>query len=344
MATLSRRRWLVSAVLALALAGGAAAAEGPSHPAAVERMTVQTWPIRQFEIGSSQKKFGPLTFIGGLEMDSSNGDFGGFSSLRFLSPGQNFVGVADTGFWFFGRVTHDEDGRPSGISGFTMQHMVDDQGNVVGEKRLSDAESIAVRGDIATVGFERVHHISEYRLDPADMRGPLRDVDFLIPRNELRYNRSFEAIDYSPPDSPLKGARVLVTEHSLDDNGNLLAAILDGPQKGVFSVARKDGFDVSDCAFLPNGDLLLLERSFSIAAGVKLRLRLIRADSIGKGRLVDGPTLLTADMGYQIDNMEGLAVWRRTDGMLMLSLISDDNHSLLQRNLYLEFALDADAE
>ena len=47
-------------------------------------------------------------------------------------------------------------------------------------------------------------------------------------------------------------------------------------------------------------------------------------------------------MGYQIDNMEGLDVWRAHDGMLMVSLVSDDNHSMLQRNLYLEFILHDD--
>ena len=44
-------------------------------------------------------------------------------------------------------------------------------------------------------------------------------------------------------------------------------------------------------------------------------------------------------MSYQIDNMEGLDVWRRGDGALIVSIISDDNHSILQRNLYLEFKL-----
>jgi hypothetical protein len=45
-------------------------------------------------------------------------------------------------------------------------------------------------------------------------------------------------------------------------------------------------------------------------------------------------------MSYQIDNMEGLDVWRRGDGALMVSIVSDDNQSLFQRNLYREFRLD----
>jgi hypothetical protein len=79
-----------------------------------------------------------------------------------------------------------------------------------------------------------------------------------------------------------------------------------------------------------------------MAEGVRMRLRRIPGDSIAKGAVADGPVLLDADMGYQIDNMEAMDVWKRSDGALMVSLMSDDNHSMLQRNLYLEFILHED--
>ncbi len=142
-----------------------------------------------------------------------------------------------------------------------------------------------------------------------------------------------------PRTAPWPGARVVLTEKSLDKQGNMFAAILEGPRKGIFSVARHDGFDISDGVFLPNGDMLVLERSFTMATGIRLRLRKLDADTIGPGSVADGPVLLDADMSYQIDNMEGLDVWRRADGATMVSMVSDDNHSLLQRNLYLEFRL-----
>jgi hypothetical protein len=262
------------------------------------------------------------------------------SAFRFRKPGSDFIGVADTGFWFFGRIDHDADGRPSGVSDFTMQAMVDADGNIIGRKWLTDAEGLGIRGDTATAGFERSHRISEFRIDPADMKAPVRDLDFLVPRKELRMNKGFETVAYAPEGGPLEGARVIVSEKSLDENGNQFAAILEGPGKGVFSVKRSGKFDITDGAFLPNGDLLLLERSFSYADGVAMQLRRIDGKTIGRGKLADGPVLLQADMSYQIDNMEGLDVWRRDDGALMVSIVSDDNQSLLQRNLYLEFKLD----
>ena len=134
----------------------------------------------------------------------------------------------------------------------------------------------------------------------------------------------------------------MVSEKSLDKSGNIFAAILQGPKKGVFTVRRSGDFDITDGAFLPNGDLLLLERSYTVAEGVKMRLRRIKGDAIAKGSVADGPILFEADMAYQIDNMEAMDVWRRADGALMVSLMSDDNHSILQRNLYLEFVLHDD--
>ena len=44
-------------------------------------------------------------------------------------------------------------------------------------------------------------------------------------------------------------------------------------------------------------------------------------------------------MGHQIDNMEGLSVHRDSSGALVLTLISDDNFSPLQRTLMLQFTL-----
>jgi hypothetical protein len=305
-----------------------------------ERMEVSARPITQIHIGHDETRFGPLTFVGGLEMTSDARDFGSMSAFRFRKPGSDFIGVADTGYWYFGRIEHDAAGRPSGVSRFTMQAMVDVDGNIIGRKWLTDAEGLGIRGDIATAGFERSHRISEFRIDPADMKAPVRDLDFLVPRKELRMNRGFETVTYAPEDGPLEGARVIISEKSLDENGNQFAAILEGPQKGVFTVRRSGKFDITDGAFLPNGDLLLLERSFSYADGVAMQLRRIEGGSIGKGKLADGPVLLQADMSYQIDNMEGLDVWRRGDGALMVSIVSDDNQSLLQRNLYLEFRLD----
>jgi hypothetical protein len=48
---------------------------------------------------------------------------------------------------------------------------------------------------------------------------------------------------------------------------------------------------------------------------------------------------MEADLGYEIDNMEGLAVHRAANGDVVLTLVSDDNFSAIQRNILLQFTL-----
>jgi hypothetical protein len=300
---------------------------------------VETRPITRFHIPSGTTRFGRLEYVGGFTMRSGDRRFGQLSSFRFLDPGGNFIGVADHGYWFFGSIERDRDGVPTGVAGFTMEPILTDQASRDGEKHHLDAEGLEIDGDIATVTFEREHRASEYRISPNGMGRPLRDIDYVIPRHELRYNQGMETIAQAPEAGALSGARIIIAERSIDTDGNIFAAIVEGPQKGIFKVLRSDDFDVTDGVFLPDGDLLLLERRFRPPAGISMRLRLVEGETVRPGALVDGETIMEAGFTHQIDNMEAIDVWQRADGATIISLMSDHNQSFLQRNLYHEFVL-----
>jgi hypothetical protein len=104
-------------------------------------------------------------------------------------------------------------------------------------------------------------------------------------------------------------------------------------------VKRSADYDVSDAALLPGGDVLLLERKFSWTGGLVVRIRRIPLGAIKPDAVVDGPVLLEADLGFEIDNMEGLSVHRMPSGEIVLTLVSDDNFAALQRTLLLQFTL-----
>ena len=55
--------------------------------------------------------------------------------------------------------------------------------------------------------------------------------------------------------------------------------------------------------------------------------------------MVDGRSIIEADLAYQIDNMEGIAVHRNSAGEAIVTLVSDDNFSIIQRNLLLQFSV-----
>jgi hypothetical protein len=103
---------------------------------------------------------------------------------------------------------------------------------------------------------------------------------------------------------------------------------------------RRDGFDITDLVFLPSGEALLLERRFRILTGVACRIRRIAADAFRPDAAVDGEVIFEADRSYEIDNMEGIAIHEdRSSGGTVVTLVSDNNFSILQRTLLLEFAL-----
>ncbi|HEV7254239.1 MAG TPA: esterase-like activity of phytase family protein [Mesorhizobium sp.] len=340
----SFRRAALALLPATALLFGLAAAHRPALSSALKPFTVEVTarPIKEFAIGRAETRFGALEFAGGLELSGSSSEFGGLSAFRFLDGGESLLGVTDTGFWFDARIERDAAGRPAGVSRFSMQPILDEEGRGVAEKWEADAEGLGIVDGTAVVSFERNHRIAAFDLKPGAMGRSTGSLPFLVPAHELRQNRGFETVAVAPAESPLEGAIVVASEKSLDKRGNIFGAVLSGPRKGIFTVRRDEPFDITDGDFLPNGDLLLLERSFSMVAGVAMRLRLIPGEEIRPGEIAEGEVVLEADMSFQIDNMEALDVWRRADGATVVSLMSDDNLSLLQRNLYLEFVLHED--
>ncbi|TQN61921.1 hypothetical protein FLX27_09630 [Agrobacterium tumefaciens] len=321
----------------------AALAVGSLVPVPIGASTIDVpVTVRQlsgFEVGTSAKRFGKLEFIGGMVMSAPEKLFGAMSSIRFRPDGEEFVSVLDTGHWLTGRVTRDATGALSGLEDVRITAMLDAGGREPTRKMEVDAEGLALRDGKVFVSYEQRHRIDIYPDPGFETAKPLGRLPHLIPNNELRHNGGMEALAVSPADSPLAGALVVVAEKSIDTDGNLLAAILEGPLKGTFAVTHHPSFDVTDGAFLPNGDLLLLERRFNFAEGVGMRIRRIRGADIRPGAVVDGEILMEAGMAYQIDNMEGMDVVKGPDGSTRLIIVSDDNHSFLQRNLILEFKL-----
>ncbi|MDC9834766.1 esterase-like activity of phytase family protein [Rhizobium binxianense] len=327
------RRLRRAALVALCIVAGAC----PSW--AADDVPVISRQISDFRIGSSETKFGSLEFLGGLEMVSSRALFGSLSSIRFRQDQKHFIVVLDTGQWLTGSIERDAKGRLSGLSNVVITPMKNSAGRSFEGKGYMDAEGLALDGDRILVSFEQRHRVDIYPDPGFAQSGAIGTLPILIPPKMLSDNRGIETIAVAPASSPLKGSVVIVSERGLDSDGNRLAAILSGPLKGRFAVERDGSFDVTDGAFLPNGDLLLLERRFNMAEGIGMRLRRIKGVDIRPDAVVDGELLLEGNFNSQIDNMEGLDVFQAADGTTHIILVSDDNHSILQRNLMLEFRL-----
>jgi hypothetical protein len=336
----SARRWLVAGALSAALAIGTfALADALRYPAAPTRVQIDATIIASFDNhDETLTRFGSLEFRGGLVLTSRNPAFGGISAIHVEPDGNHFIAITDRGSWLRGRIVY-RDGRPAGITDAEMAPILGSDGKPLAARGWYDVESLAERDGMLYVGIERVEQIVrfDYRHDGLRARGQPITVppDF----KTFAFNKSLECLATAPKDSPLASALIAVTERSLDKDGNLRSFLLDGDTATPFSVKRTDEFDVSDCTILPPGDLLLLERRFSPARGIAMRIRRIPLADIKANAVTDGRSMIEADLGYQIDNMEGIAVHNAASGETIVTVISDDNFSVIQRNLLLQFAI-----
>jgi hypothetical protein len=316
-----------------------APAQPPPAPGGGIAIEVAARPIEAFQPAESgQVQFGRLRFRGGIELTSPFKEFGGLSGLRMDADGRRFVALTDKGFWFTGRLAYDGS-RPAGIADARMAPMLGPDGRPLAARGWYDTEALAADGGTLYVAIERVHRIVKFDYARAGVLARAEAVPAPPALHSLPNNRGIEGLIFVPKGLPLAGALIAFSERGLDRAGNLAAFLIGGPKPGAFSVRRTEDFDISDAALLPSGDLLILERRFSWASGVAIRMRRIALSSIAPGALVDGPVLLFADLGYQVDNMEALAVHRAPDGETVLTLLSDDNFSPIQRTLLLQFTL-----
>ena len=194
--------------------------------------------------------------------------------MHLRADGEGFVGVLDTGHWFTGRIERDADGSLAGISDAEITAMRGPDGKVVQARYYVDAEGLAIDGDRVLVSFEREHRIEVYSLDRIPTAAPTGQLPHDIPLYGFRRNKGLETVAIAPAGTALDGAVIAVSERSINKKGDIFAAIVTGPGKGVFFVRRRPPYDVTDGDLLPNGDLLL-ERRFSIAEGVGMRIRRI---------------------------------------------------------------------
>jgi hypothetical protein len=305
-------------------------------------ITINAVPIDAFEPGNPGRiTFGPLEFRGGLELSSSYKDFGGLSALRVFPDGEHFISLTDRGRWLRGRIAYQR-GRPAAIEDAEMAPMLGPDGRPLASRGWYDTEAMAMDGGTVYVSIERVNRI--LRFDYGQQGLLARGQPIVLPPAlaKLPNNKGLECLEVVPKPMPRAGTLVAISERGLDEAGNIRGFLVGGSTPGEFSVARRADFDVSDCAVLPDGDLALLERRFTWTTGVGIRLRRVPLSAVVPGAVLEGTDILSADMGYQIDNLEGLSVHRARSGELVLTMVSDDNFSRLQRTILLQFTLNGD--
>jgi hypothetical protein len=352
-APISRRRLLKSTAAGLStiampeIARAQLATQTPPKHATADEFSVtapvsievNAQPIPSFDTRDRQHvRFGALQYRSGLILTSGFRGFGGLSGLRLDAKGERFIAISDKGSWFTGRIVYR--GREmTGLDDVEAAPMLGPDGRPITARGWFDSEAIALDGPPVYIGLERVNQLLRFDFSKDFTRARGEVVPLPPAARKLPYNKGLEALVMVPKGLPLAGTLIALSERGLDHDGNLMAFLIGGPSPGQFSVRRTNNFDVSDAVLLPSGELLVLERKFSWLAGIGIRIRRIALKSVAPGAVVDGPSIFDADLGHEIDNMEGIDAHVADDGDTVLTMVSDDNFSMLQRTLLLQFTL-----
>lgn len=296
--------------------------------ASAEPISVTSTPVPLNREVPEQTAAGPLTYLGGVQLTSPDKRFGGFSALGISADGRRMVSISDGGAFLAADITYALDGQLIGIENADLAGLSDLDGTPLAGKRFSDAESMSpgVEGEII-VSFERAHRL--WRYDPG-----ITVPRVLRPPVELEAlpaNAGIEALTL------LGDGRLLAISEGDTYEDETVAWVSRPNGWDVMTYKTKDGFRPTGAATLPGGDVLVLERYFTVRDGVRIRIRRIAAADIQAGAALEARLVADLNPPLSVDNFEGIEV--RTDGeRTVVYLISDDNFNMLQRTLFLMFA------
>ncbi len=300
-----------------------------------EEISVTAIPVALDPNAPERTKIGPLEYRGGLRLASGHAAFGGISGIRVSEDGASLLAITDRASWFQSRLVY-RDRFLVGLEHAEMAPIRDAAGRPLMPPR-ADAESLVRVPGGLIVGYERVHRMVHYDADAAGR--PLPDGAYMI--------KSPPALQDAPINGGLEAMTVLADGHLLAisealDAGDAFAAwIIAGDTFEALSYVPAAGFNPTDATTLPNGDVLVLERRFTLFARIGRIVR-IRAADIVPGARLEGAELARITPPAQTDNFEGIDAIADPQGGIRLFLASDDNFGPLQRTLLLHFWMPAD--
>ena len=322
--------WLTSIASAAVVLGAVALASGTALGASISLSTRQ---IALDTADRSRHRVGDLQFLGGLDLRSDEAAFGGLSGLSVTADGR-LAAVSDRGHWFTARIVRDDAGRLVGLTDGELGSLRDPEGRPVTEERR-DAEAVERLPDGDwLVSFEREHRVWRYPAEAGGLKG--RPVPFRTPEAIARApaNGGVEAL------APLADGRILMLAQGLKWEDGARAGWLAGAG-GIEALGYRTAprFLPTDAATLPNGDVLVLSRHYSVLGGARARLDRVSAEAIGGGATLRGTLVARFQHPLTVDNFEGVAAVRGEDGATLVYILSDDNFNFLQRTLLLLFRL-----
>lgn len=327
-----RRAWL-SPLLIVALIPGWSGE--PRLPLLGGVARIDARPLTQLDADPARTRIGALEYLGGVQLNSPDPAFGGFSGLhvendRFLllSDGGGVVQFAMGDDWRIRDASFGDlsDGPRTGW-----------------DKRDRDSEALAVDPVTGThwIAFESDNAIWRYAAALGKATGSVR------PTAMCRWPRN------GGPEAMVRlrdGRFLILSESARRDapNGTYQALAFDrDPVAPDVTVSRfyyrpPSGFNATDADQLPDGRVIVVNRGVAWPTGFEAVVTIIDPAAIRPGAIVAGREIARLGgglwSGFGRDNFEAVSVVQEGDDTIVW-LATDHNMQWPQRSLLLKFRL-----
>jgi hypothetical protein len=322
-------RWTVLLVVLLL---GQCVRSSTTHdltPISSEPIEIHADPVALYPGNAERRQLGALSYLGGWKLTSDNPAFGGLSSLNVednrLTALSDAGGLVQYRIGQFGHISQAQIMPVPAGCGLSK------------EKTGRDTESLAhdPQSERWWFGFEwrniicRTNEdftVGEHVVLPPEMANwpRTKGAETLL---RLRDGRFVVIAEGAPRGGPVRPVVLFIGDPAETNTPRTRLGYLP-----------PDGFSPTDATELPDGRILVLNRSFTLTSLFTACLTILDPRMIRAGTVLKGAVIARFEPPAISENFEGIASGTE-NGRTVVWIISDDNFASWQRTLLLKFAL-----
>ena len=264
--------------------------------------------------------------LGSFEINLNIPEMGGLSALKVTSFGKKFITISDKGHYFEGTINRNSSGLINNLNVLKTGSLLNSSGETLSGRNTDSESMTTTQTEGFYISFESNDRIMFHKNLSAPGKFLPKHTDFKL----FEKDKGLEAIAsnykgeiHAIPEAPPEGESKYPIYKLVDDGWVILTRFF-----------QSETFLITDAVFLPDNNLLLLERDYNWGVGFKMQLRVLTFDI---DTITGQNIIFSLDSG--LHNYEGISIWQDKNGNYYITLISDNNFLPFVNSKVKEFKL-----